>query len=314
MSFEHLLKNYPVILTEGAIVERLKRECHVQLDENINHAGLVYDAQKSLRTLYTQYIDIAQTYHLPILLMTPTRRVNAETVRKSSHAGRDVIADCCAFLRDIKAGCLEHSAPIALGGLLGCKGDAYCADDALSRQDAYAFHRAQVAQFAGQDIDFLFAGIMPAVSEAIGMADAMAETGLPYIISFMIRNTGRLLDGTPIADAIALIDRAVSQRPICYMANCAHPLNVKQALSQNINRQSPYIARFNGIQANASLRSPEELDSSGVLQQENLEDLILHMRDLHTEFGIQILGGCCGTDDRFLTKIAQTYGQRTPLE
>jgi S-methylmethionine-dependent homocysteine/selenocysteine methylase len=314
MTFEHLLKNFPVILTEGAIVERLKWEYHVELDENINHAGLVYDAQKPLRTLYSQYIDIAQAYRLPVMLMTPTRRVNAENVRKSKYAGRDVIQDCCAFLLNIRATYLGRSAPIAIGGLMGCRGNAYCAEDALSRQDAYTFHRVQVEQFSGQNLDFLFAGIMPAVSEAIGLADALAETELPYIISFMIRNTGRLLDGVPITDAIAMIDSAVSHRPICYMANCVHPLNVKQALNQSINRNSPYIKRFQGIQANASLQSPEELDMSGVLQQENLEDLILHMRGLHTEFGMKILGGCCGTDNRFHTMLARTYGQRVPLE
>jgi S-methylmethionine-dependent homocysteine/selenocysteine methylase len=44
--------------------------------------------------------------------------------------------------------------------------------------------------------DFLYAGIMPALPEAVGMAQAMADSGLPYIISFMIRQDGRLLDGS----------------------------------------------------------------------------------------------------------------------
>ncbi len=308
MSFEHVFNTSSVILTEAAIVERLKQEYNSRLDPYINHAGLVYDEPKSLEALYRQYIATARDYHLPIMIMTPTRRVNYETLQQSGYAGRQVIPDCCAFLRGIKNEFPDFSKNIMVGGLLGCRGDAYCADGALSCDDAQAFHRLQVAQFSEQHIDFLFAGIMPAVSEAIGMAKAMAETDLPYIISFTIRNNGRLLDGTPISEAIAMIDNAVSRRPICYMANCVHPLNVHKALRQSINRQSPHLVRFQGIQANASQRSPEELNQSEELQQEPFEDLVRHMRDLQTEFGMKILGGCCGTDNRFLSMLAKMCG------
>lgn len=52
--------------------------------------------------------------------------------------------------------------------------------------------------FLEAKVDFLYAGIMPALVEAIGMARAMENTGLPYIISFMIRSDGKLIDGTTI--------------------------------------------------------------------------------------------------------------------
>ena len=39
-------------------------------------------------------------------------------------------------------------------------------------------------------------------SVALGVADAMARTGLPYTISFVIRRSGVVLDGTPLGQAI----------------------------------------------------------------------------------------------------------------
>jgi len=48
------------------------------------------------------------------------------------------------------------------------------------------------------------------------MARAMAESNLPYIISFMVRKDGCLLDGTFISNAIEIIDNTVSPQPICY--------------------------------------------------------------------------------------------------
>ncbi len=307
--FESILNDSPVILTEGAIGERLKHEYRAQFDEHINQAGLVYDAQEAFRTLYTEYIDIAQTYDLPIMLMTPTRKVNADTIKESVYHGRNVIQDSCAFLNDIRSKYQDFSPHIYLGGVLGCKGNAYSADDALSRVDAYKFHHAQVEQFIGQELDFLFAAIMPAISETIGMASAMAETEFPYIISFMIRNTGRLLDGTPLGEAIQIVDSTVCPRPLCYMTNCVHPKNVKQALMQPINKHSPSLSRFMGLQANASSLSPEELDQCKVLQQGDFKDMVQEMRELYQEFGIKILGGCCGTDGRFIDQLANAVFQ-----
>lgn len=68
----------PLILTEGAIVERLKNEFNLKLDDDIVHAGLIYNHNHAniLAGIYKQYIDITINYDLPIMLMTPTRRAN----------------------------------------------------------------------------------------------------------------------------------------------------------------------------------------------------------------------------------------------
>lgn len=306
-TFETVLRASLFILTEGAVVERLKSDYGLKMDEHINHAGLVYEAPKELGALYRQYIDIARQYSLPIMLMTPTRRVNAETLEKSGYRDRDVITDCCGFLREIKSAYPDHANGIFLGGLLGCRGNAYAAGEALPSEDAYAFHKVQVTRYRTQPLDYLFAGIMPAVSEAVGMARAMAESGLPYIISFMVRKDGCLLDGTPISEAIRMIDGAVTPQPACYMANCIHPSNLRLALTSPMNRNSGYLSRFSGIQANTSALSPEELDQSGTLHQDDPDDLIREMACLHKAFGFKILGGCCGTDDRFIERLAQLH-------
>lgn len=67
------------------------------------------------------------------------------------------------------------------------------------------FFTDQAGLFCDAGVDFLYAGIMPALPEAAGMARAHgAKPGVPYIISFTIQKDGRLIDGTTIHDAIAL--------------------------------------------------------------------------------------------------------------
>ena len=128
---------------------------------------------------------------------------------------------------------------------------------------ARAFHRWQAEALAGAGLDYLYAGIMPTLPEALGMAQAMGDTGLPYIISFTIQKDGRLIDGTAVDAAIGAIDEGTARPPVCYMTNCVHPDIALQALEQPFNRTERVRARFWGIQANASPLPYDQLPGRG---------------------------------------------------
>lgn len=306
MSFEKIFYESEFVLTEGAIVERLKAEMNIKMDKAVNHAGLIYSRPAALELLYRQYLEIGKTHDLPMMIMTPTRRVNVESVKKSGYPEKDMIRDSCALLKRIKESYGKYARKILVGGLLGCRGDAYSGEKVMDAPESYAFHKIQAAQFREEIPDFLFAGIMPEINEALGMAEALAETQLPYIISFMLRKNGCLLNGTPLCDAIAAIDAAVSPKPVCYMANCIHPANLVEALKNEKNRRSPHLERFKGIQANASCLDPEELNNCSGIFRDDFDAMIDDMLFLKTHFGFKILGGCCGTNDLFIDKLAQT--------
>lgn len=307
MDFAKALHEYPVILMEGALLERLRREYQVTLDPFIYHAGFIYDREKRsiLQSLYRQYIDSALHQTTPILITTPTWRANEERVGQSEFLGMDVNGDCVRFLKDVRNEYHEFSSLIYLGGVMGCRGDAYDASEALSTQEAYDFHGPQAARLAEAGADFLFGVTLPAVSEATGLARAMAQTGTGYILSFVIRSDGKLLDGTLLHDAIEQIDATVSPRPLSYMVNCVHPSNLLQALEVQENCSALVRSRFIGIQANASAKSPEELDGAEQLAADDLGEWVIAMERLREQH-LRVFGGCCGTDDRYIERLAQT--------
>jgi S-methylmethionine-dependent homocysteine/selenocysteine methylase len=273
------------------------------MDVAINHAGLIYNEPHTLELLYRQYIDIGEKHNIPIMIMTPTRRVNSESIKDSYFRDKNIIRNSCAFLNKIKDGYDGYAKNILIGGLLGCKGDAYCGKEILDSRESYSFHKHQTIQFPKEKVDFLFAGIMPEINEAIGMAKAMAETNIPYIISFMIRNDGCLLDGTPISEAIIKIDKHVIPKPICFMCNCVHPTNLIKALSHGKNSGRSQLRRMMGIQANASILSPDELNNYHGLQQDDFSNLVDEMHFLQQHFHFKIFGGCCGTNDVFINHL-----------
>lgn len=305
--FASCFNSSALIMTEGAIVERLKSEFHLKMDEDIVHAGLIYNNEhaKILAGIYRQYIDIALKNDLPIMITTPTRRASQERISRSLYSSKNVIYDCVEFLSAIRKSYGPKGEKIFIGGLMGCRGDAYNAKEALPAERAYIYHKRQAEQFKNAGVDFLFAGIMPEISEAIGMAKAMEETWLPYIISFMIRKNGRMMDGTTINRAIELIDEAAKLRPLCYMVNCVHPKILNEALSLTDNQTELVRRRFAGIQANASSLSPEKLDGCGELKSDDPVQLTDAIQEIYKYGHIKIFGGCCGTDNRHMDELAR---------
>ncbi len=307
MELRALLASGQPLLMEGALGERLKNEYHLTPDANVALARFVYQVRgmEALSKLWNEYYQIAADHGLPFLATTPTRRAGRDFVMASAWSS-DIIQDNVRLLRR----CLPEKpgAPRFLGGLMGCRGDAYTGAGALTEKEARKYHSWQADLFRKADIDFLFAGIMPTLPEAVGMAQAMGATGLPYIISFTIRKDGRLVDGTAIHDAIVSIDREADPKPLGYMSNCVHPAIVYEALSQSRNRTAQVQERFLGVQGNTSPLSFAELENAlpgADLKNSSPEEYAEAMLRLREDFGLRIFGGCCGTDGRYLARTAE---------
>jgi len=306
MDFLKILKDYPVVVAEGAIIERLRREFNFELDPYIAHAGYVYDSAKkrTLKSIYKQYIDITRENGSPIILCTPTWRASEERLKQAQIFDRDVNLDCCQFLMELRNEYEKYAEKIFIGGVIGCNGDAYTPEEALNTADAENFHSYQIERLANAGVDFLIAETLPAVSEAIGIAKVMAVFNKPYMIGFVIRDNGTLLDGTPLYKAIALLDDEVEQRPVGYIVNCVHPINFKKAILNPIN-SSLKMERIIGLLGNTSTKSPEELEDATTLQSEEPEVWAEYMIALNREFEIKILGGCCGTNNHHIQSLVK---------
>lgn len=189
---------------------------------------------------------------------------------------------------------------ILIGGLIGCKNDCYKPDEGLSNSEAKAFHLWQITQLAKAGIDFLLGATLPALPEATGMAQAMAETDIPFIVSFVINKEGRILDGNSLGRCFDEIDAACCRPPLGYMINCAYPsfLNAHE-------QPKSVLSRLIGYQANASSLDHSKLDGADGLQSDGLSDWGNLMIELNQKYGVKILGGCCGTSYEYLKFIAQ---------
>ncbi|MDO9308542.1 MAG: homocysteine S-methyltransferase family protein [Deltaproteobacteria bacterium] len=306
ISFTKFLEQYPVILGEGAVIERLRRDGNLGLDPYLVNSAFIYEDAKraALEAICRQYLDIGREFNLPLLISTPTWRASRERIAAAGFAGVDVNGDNARFLDTLRNSYGEYAGKVAICGLMSCRGDAYNPVDAMAVDEAREFHSWQAVKLADAGVDFLLASTLPALSEATGLAQALATTGRPYLISFIVRPEGTLLDGTPLKDAVTSIDAAVTPSPLAYLVNCTHASFARSALLHKTNSSDLVRQRIIGLLANTAALSPEDLDGSASLVEEEPLAFGSTVAGLHGELALKILGGCCGTDDRHIRALA----------
>ena len=306
-SFSRFFDQSHVIISEGAVIERLRRDTQWDLDPHVVNAAFIYDPEKrsALETIYRQYLDIGLSSGLPLLLSTPTWRASRERIQTAGYEEKTVNEDNYRFLDGLRRAYGAYADKVAICGLMSCRGDAYNPAERLSEEEARMFHSWQAQKLAETGVDFLLASTLPALSEAMGLASAQAATGKPYIISFVFRPQGTLLDGTPLKDAVAAIDAKVNPKPLAYLCNCTHASIFRSAMMHETHVSSIVKKRVVGLLANTAALEPEELDNSEDLVAEAPETFGYDVASLHREFGMKILGGCCGTDHRHIQSLAE---------
>ena len=289
------------ILMEGAVVEILRRSGKVGFHPDLIHAQLIYDTRglNELTSIFNTYIKIAQSRDLPFIMCTPTWRANRENVRKSG-IKESLNIDAAEFMKKLRDNAGDFSGKILIGGIIGSKNDCYTPGAGLSKKVAEEFHAWQISELIKGGVDFVIAQTIPNIQEALGIASAASKQNIDYIISFVISRNGKILDSTDLIDAIDLIDKNTSKKPVGYAVNCAHP-----SFLCADEQPKAIFDRLIAFLGNASSLDHCDLDNSDCLYVDNVAEWGDEMLRLNREFGIQILGGCCGTDHRHLEYLTR---------
>ena len=305
--FVKTFEEMPIFMLQGSVGERIKRNfTHRNPSAPLGLAGLYYteDGHRGLDAAFHDYVGIAQKYDLPVILHPYCKVIDREEIKDTYYENRDITADNFHHCRSIVDGYPSIREKVFIGTISGFSGDPYRPETGLPEEEAYAFHSktAKVLELMGHD--HVRTGMMPSLPEAAGAARALSETTIPYFISFIVSKDGKLLDGTWLHDAIAYIDSRTEKRPpLLYQVNCVHPRNMMKCLDQTPNRTELVRTRFLGLEGNGSELSPEELDNAEVVNSSPAEDWADDMMRLYEDYGLKILGGCCGTDHDHMDQL-----------
>jgi S-methylmethionine-dependent homocysteine/selenocysteine methylase len=262
---------------------------------------------ETLLSYFEPYVAIARRHEVGFVVDAPTWRASLDWGRQLGY-GAFALAEAnrraVSLADEVRSGAERDGIPSVISAAVGPKGDAYLPDRPLSVAEARDYHRAQVESLADTDADMISALTMTSPEEATGIALAARDADIPSVISFTVETDGRLPSGHTLRQAVEQVDAETEGSPAYFMVNCAHPSHFAGALADD----GPWLERVRGIRANASKKSHAELDDSSELDDGDPAALatdVLALRSLLPS--LNVLGGCCGTDDRHVAAICNAW-------
>jgi len=261
------------------------------------------DGLARLRAYYDSYAALAHSLGLGFILESPTWRANRDWGARLGYDAQALATSNRAaieLMRELRDAYDSTDTPMVISGNIGPRGDGYVIDRAMSAAEAAEYHGEQIRTFAATEADIVSAMTINYVEEAIGVVRAASDAGMPVVISFTLETDGRLPSGQDLGDAIEAVDRTADAAPAYYMINCAHPTHFERLFA----KQEGWTRRIKGLRANASQRSHAELDNASDLDDGDPAELGRQFAALRRACpGLNVMGGCCGTDFRHVQAI-----------
>ncbi|RLA27954.1 MAG: homocysteine S-methyltransferase [Gammaproteobacteria bacterium] len=293
-------------LTEGGIETTLVFHKGVELPEFASFPLLDDQASREmLRDCIRPYFELARKHSVGMINETLTWRASRDWAQKLGISSaklerliRAAVDEVVTFRKEYES----NGNPVVISGCIGPRGDAYNPDRMLGIEEAERYHAEQIGVFRDTEVDLVTAATLTHVEEAIGITRAAGAAGLPVVISFTVETDGRLPNGIPLGEAIDAVDQDDCTSPAYYMINCAHPTHFSSVLEPGAG----WAERIRCLRTNSSALSHAELDESTEIDEGDPAELgRQHRKMLETLTNVNILGGCCGTDERHIDAIFQ---------
>jgi S-methylmethionine-dependent homocysteine/selenocysteine methylase len=265
------------------------------------------EGTEALRRYYEPYLELAREGGLGFVLESPTWRASPRWAREIGYTDEELDRlnrRAIGLMEELRESHDTGAAPIVISGCIGPQDDGYNPRTTLSSAEARDYHSTQIGTFAGTAADMVCAVTMTYAEEAVGIAQAARDAGLPAAISFTLETDGRLPSGQGLGEAIEQVDGETGASAAYFMINCAHPTHFESVLEEG----APWAGRIRGLRANASTKSHAELDESDELDEGDPADLGPRYADLREVLpNLNVLGGCCGTDHRHVAAVRDAW-------
>src|SRR3954470_1132707 len=149
--------------------------------------------------------------------------------------------------------------------------------------------------------------LLQAKAAIVACRRAMADAGrtVPLMVQVTMETTGRMLVGSEIGAAVTALE---AMRPDVIGLNCA---TGPTEMTEHLRYLQQHARTFLSCLPNAGLPSIVDGHTHYDLTAEALADA--HARFID-EFGLNIVGGCCGTTPAHLRAVVDRIGTRAPIE
>ncbi|MEM7363892.1 MAG: homocysteine S-methyltransferase family protein [Pseudomonadota bacterium] len=261
------------------------------------------EGRDRLARYYRQYLDLAAKQGTGFVLESPTWRASSDWEKPLGYSADEMdrkVTQAIKLMCELRDEYADRIPHILISGCIGPRSDGYNPTLVMTTEEAADYHQRQIRVMKDAGADMVTAVTMSYLEEAQGIAIAAARENIPAIMSFTVETDGHLITGMSLKDAIESVDQLAGVNVPYHMVNCAHPSHFAGQFTGG-----DWLRRIQGVRANASRCSHDELDEAEELDWGNPAELGGDYASLMRQLpNLRVLGGCCGTDLRHLTAIA----------
>jgi S-methylmethionine-dependent homocysteine/selenocysteine methylase len=287
---ERLLRQQPILLDGSTGHLLLTRG--VELIAPLWSATALLDRQSVsvLRSIHAEYIRAGAE-----LITANTFRTNIRTLRNTDLASRHVelTRSAVGTVRDA----IDQTSPdrpVYIAGSVGPAEDCYRPDLVPPDDELYDEHRRQIDVLYTADVDMLLIETINTIREAVSVCSYAVETGLPFAVSFVCKDDRNLVSGEPLEEAVT---RVAEYKPAAVMVNCSRP----EVMTGQIRVLSKSGMRI-GAYANVLATEKKKMMTP--------EEYVKYVEQWLTEFSVNLVGGCCGTNPQYIGQLAEWMAHR----
>ena len=263
------------------------------------------EANECIRNMYRRYFEVAAKNNTGLVIEGHDYRASPDWAEKlgiSLLNLAEIQHRIINFLTDLKTEFDGKVSDVVITGGVGPRGDAYGTGGKISEAEAEDYHSVQLSTLKDTDADMAVALTFNNIPEAVGIVRAATKIGIPIGISLTLNTESRLSSGPSLREAIEAIDGNTDGAAAWFGTNCSHPLEFEPAISD----AGPWRERLRMIRPNAAKMDKISLCKLGHLEDGDPVELGNQMGDVANRFpSLDIIGGCCGTDERHLHEIAK---------
>jgi S-methylmethionine-dependent homocysteine/selenocysteine methylase len=281
----------PPLLLDGALgteIERRGVPCGLPLWST--HA--LVEAPDVVRSIHRDYVRAGARVLTACTFRTQARSLAAAGLPEPAARASELCERAVALAREAIHGATDR---VLVAGSAPPLEDCYRPDLVPTDADALREHREHARNLARAGVDLIAVETMNTAREARAAAEAAAETGLPFWVSFTCGPDAELLSGEPLARAVDAVREA---RPLAVGVNCLPPDLVPACLPVLSACGLPFL-----VYANLGAPDPR----GGRTHACSPEAYAEHARGW-LRAGARAIGGCCGTGPEHVRALARAFG------
>jgi homocysteine S-methyltransferase len=193
----------------------------------------------------------------------------------------------------------EHArADVCLAGSMAPLEDCYHPERVPARDRLETEHAEMAENLAEAGVDLLLVETMGTLEEIGAAARAARGTGLPFMVSAIPREGGRLLGRQSLAEMVRILIR---EKPLALMVNCANHRVITAAIEVLLKTEVPVP-----VGGYANMGSPEDQMGWSFRDEVSPRDYASKARDWE-RLGARVVGGCCGTTPAHIKELAGIF-------